>query len=378
MAVLDKFRSVVEDRHRYASEWKAATGRKVMGYLCTYLPDEMIYATGNLPVRILGSHEPQDVSERHIFSKWCPCSRDFLAQGLLGRYDYLGGILQGHCCIHMKQTYVSWCRHLDPGYSYDLYVPPSLHTPMALANLARSLEELRLSLEEESGTALTPEVIRSALDVYDTNRRLLRDIYDLRKQDNPSITGAEAMEVVLATMVMDKREANTWLEELLAELKGKPPNPKEGGDGKPRLMLIGSGNDDISFLRLLDSLGLGVVVDEHCIGTRYFWNTTPDGADPVAAIADRMIAKPPCPNKDLAEKRRMVFLQELTRDFRVQGVIVMQQKFCDPHQWDAPDIKATMDRAGIPTLFLESDIVVPVGQFRTRVEAFAEMMEIGV
>jgi benzoyl-CoA reductase subunit C len=185
------------------------------------------------------------------------------------------------------------------------------------------------------------------------------------------------MEVILATMVMDKKEANIWLEELLAELKGKLPNNKDNGDGKLRLMLIGSGSDDIGFLRLLDSMGMEVVVDEHCIGTRYFWNITPDGADPLAAIADRLIAKPPCPNKDLEEKRRMAFLEELTRDFRVQGVIVMQQKFCDPHQWDAPDIKALMDRAGIPTLFLESDIVVPVGQFRTRVEAFAEMMEIG-
>ncbi|MEK7848167.1 MAG: 2-hydroxyacyl-CoA dehydratase family protein, partial [Chloroflexota bacterium] len=337
-------------------------------------PDELIYATGTLPVRILGSHEPQDVSERHIYSKWCPCSRDFLAQGLLGRYDYLDGILQGHCCIHMKQAYVSWCRHIKPGYCYDLYVPPYLQSPMARANLARGLEELRLSLEEETGTALTPEVVREALKVYDTNRRLLRAIYDLRKQDSPPITGTEVMEVVLATMVMDKAEANVWLEELLAELKARP---QRAANGHLRLLFIGSGNDDLAFLGLLDSLGLDVVVDEHCIGTRYFWSLTPDGADPIAAIADRLIAKPPCPNKDLVEKRRMAFLEEIARDFRVQGVIVMQQKFCDPHQWDAPDIKATMEKMGLPTLFLESDIVVPVGQFRTRVEAFTEMLELG-
>ncbi|MDP7469754.1 MAG: 2-hydroxyacyl-CoA dehydratase family protein, partial [Dehalococcoidia bacterium] len=188
------------------------------------------------------------------------------------------------------------------------------------------------------------------------------------------LTGTETMEVVLATMLMDKKEANAYLEELLAEFKARP----QRGNGHLRLMFIGSGNDDLDFLRLLDSMDLSVVVDEHCIGTRYFWSITPDGADPIAAIADRLIAKPPCPNKDLVEKRRMAFLEEIARDFRVQGVIIMQQKFCDPHQWDAPDIKATMEKMGIPTLFLESDIVVPVGQFRTRVEAFAEMLGIGV
>ncbi len=53
----------------------------------------------------------------------------------------------------------------------------------------------------------------------------------------------------------------------------------------------------------------------------------------------------------------------------------MQQKFCDPHELDIPAIKKALEGKGIPTLFLELDVTVPIGQFRTRVEAFLEMLQ---
>ncbi|MDP6510950.1 MAG: benzoyl-CoA reductase, partial [Dehalococcoidia bacterium] len=85
---MDRFREVVENRHRYAQEWKERSGGKVLGYFCTYMPEELLHSAGVLPVRILGSHQPQDVAEKHIYTMFCPFCRDCLAQGLLGRFDY--------------------------------------------------------------------------------------------------------------------------------------------------------------------------------------------------------------------------------------------------------------------------------------------------
>ena len=82
METIQRVHEVVNNRHQYAQEWKAKTGRKVMGYFCTYVPEEIIYAAGILPVRILGSHEPQTVTEPHIFGMYCPVCRDSLAQGV--------------------------------------------------------------------------------------------------------------------------------------------------------------------------------------------------------------------------------------------------------------------------------------------------------
>src|SRR3990167_7129917 len=64
---MDRFREIFDKRHDYAREWKARTGGRVLGYFCTYLPEELAYAAGALPVRIFGSHQPQDVTDRHIY-----------------------------------------------------------------------------------------------------------------------------------------------------------------------------------------------------------------------------------------------------------------------------------------------------------------------
>jgi benzoyl-CoA reductase subunit C len=64
----------------------------------------------------------------------------------------------------------------------------------------------------------------------------------------------------------------------------------------------------------------------------------------------------------------------LARQWNVAGAIIIQQKFCDPHEMDIPAQKKYLNEHGIPTLILELDVTVPVGQFRIRTEAFLEMI----
>ncbi|MFQ5827312.1 MAG: 2-hydroxyacyl-CoA dehydratase, partial [Dehalococcoidia bacterium] len=101
---MERFEEVAKSRHDYAREWKARTGGKVLGYFCTYVPEEIVYAAGVLPVRILGSHEPQDVTEPYLYGGFCPFCRDCLAQGLLGRYDYVDGVAIARSCVHIYQA----------------------------------------------------------------------------------------------------------------------------------------------------------------------------------------------------------------------------------------------------------------------------------
>ncbi len=65
MKLLDDFKALYTDRHTYAIEWKRAhPGAKVLGYFCTYVPEEILYAADVLPVRILGGHEQRGVGRR--------------------------------------------------------------------------------------------------------------------------------------------------------------------------------------------------------------------------------------------------------------------------------------------------------------------------
>ncbi len=366
----DTLRDWERNRHEYAKAWKERTGGKVLGYFCTYVPEEILHAAGVLPVRILGSHEPQDVTEPHIFGMFCPFCRDCLAQGLKGRYDYLDGIMIAQSCLHIRQAFTSWEKHRPPEFSYYLCMPHHVQSPRALPYLTGELATFKSAVEEWTGRPITDDDLDSAIDIYNENRRLLHAVYELRKQDDPPLTGEEAMEMVISGQMTDKAEHNRELKRVLAEL----PHRSTGRDPGVRLMIVGSEDDDTEFLRMVESCGATFVVDEHCTGTRYFWNEVEPRENRLEAIAARYIDRVPCPTKDWVERRRVPHILELARQWKVAGAIVIQQKFCDPHELDIPAIRKALEESGIKTLFLEFDVTVPVGQFKVRVEAFLEML----
>jgi benzoyl-CoA reductase subunit C len=365
------FRDWRVHRAQYAREWKERTGGKIVGYFCTYAPEELMYAAGILPVRILGSHEVQDVTEPHIFAMFCPFCRDCLAQGLKGRFDYLDGIMIAQSCLHIRQAFTSWQKHLPTDYSYYLPMPHHVQSAHASPFLAKELEVFKESLEQWLGTKIEDRSIADAIEVYNRNRRLMWKVYEARKADTPPLTGEEAMEMVLSSQMVDKQDHNAALESLLARLPERHLTRPIG----TRLMILGSEDDDIEFIKMVESRGATFVTDDHCTGTRYFWNDVELDGNVLGCVAERYVKRVPCPSKDWPQRTRVAHVLELAKAYNAQGAIVIQQKFCDPHELDIPALTKALNQAGIKTLFLEFDVTVPIGQFRVRVEAFLEMLQ---
>ena len=366
------FKGWYEHRHDYAKEWQKRTGGRVMGYFCTYAPEEIMYAAGILPVRVLGSHEPQAVTEPHIFGMFCPFCRDCLAQGLKGRFDYLAGIMISQSCLHLRQAFTSWRIHIPISYNYYLPFPHGVQNPPAYKYLTSELQAFQKSIEDWTGKKITTEALDKAIEVYNTNRRLLRQIFELRRSKHPPISGLDAMHLALSSQMVDKAEHNVMLKELLESLQASAP--QGNGNSHIRLMFVGSENDDTAFIKMVESLGADIVIDEHCTGTRYFWNEVKPQEDRLAAIAARYIDRPPCPSKDWPERRRIPHIVGLAKDYGVQGAVLIQQKFCDPHEFDMPAIGQALKKEGIPSYNLEFDVTVPLGPFKIRMEAFLEML----
>jgi len=368
--MFQKFNDWYKNRHEYAKEWKERTGGKVIGYFCTYVPEEIFYAANILPVRILGSHEPQDVSEPHIFAMFCPFCRDCLAQGLKGRYDYLDGIMIAQSCLHIRQAYTSWDLHIPVDFKYYLPHPMHLQSPHAVPYLTEELKTFKKAVEEWTGKQITNDDLKRGIEIMNSNRQLLQQVYELRKNPNPPLTGLEAMYMVVSSQMTDKREHNKALEELLQELPSRNlDNPGE------RLMILGSEDDDTEFIAMVENLGARFVIDEHCTGTRYFNTKVDINEDLLASIAERYIKRIPCPSKDWPQRIRLDYILKLAKEYDVKGAIIMQMKFCDPHELDTVAIKEALEKnLNIQTLFLEFDVTVPIGQFKTRVEAFLEII----
>ena len=372
---LERFNEVWEKRHDYARDWKARTGGKVVGGICTYLPEEVLYAAEILPVRILGGHEAPSLATPHLFDMWCPFCRDCLNQALKGKYDdYLDGLIETNTCLHMRQAFGAWQIHVPTPWTYYFVTPNAVRSPRAKKFLSGELADFRKALEEWTGKTITDEALDEGIDIVNTNRRLMKQVYEFRKEDNPPITGTEAMTMVWASQLMDKREHNELLRQLLEEL----PERKLDREAGVRLMIIGSEDDDREFLQMVESIGATFVIEDHCTGTRYFWDEIVPDQDRLQSIANRYCDRTPCPNKDwgMEDISRVRFqrIMDFARDYRVQGAILTQQKFCDPHELDIPSLRRFLEDSGIPCYFLEFEVTVPVGQFRIRVEAFIEQI----
>ena len=369
--LFDQFKEWYEKRHDYARAWKARTGGQVVATMCTYTPEELLIAAGMLPVRVLGAHEPQNVTEPHIFGMFCPFCRDSLAQGLLGRFDYAEGVTLTQSCIQYRQAYSSWRQNV-PTVQWDYYVamPNDVQSPHSRKAHYAEIQQFRVFLQTLTGKTLTDDMLRDALAVMDENRRLLRELFDYRKADEPKVTGVEALYASITAQFIDKREHNEMLKKVLAALPAREVTRPTGA----RFMTIGSENDDVSFMAMVESVGATIVIDDQCSGTRYFWNASKNDDDVVKAIADRYCDRPACPTKDYPAHTRFDHVLNLAKEYKVQAAVFLQQKFCDPHEGDYPDLKRHLEANGIPTLFLEFDITNPIGPFRIRIEAMLETL----
>jgi len=376
--MIEQFEKWYNNRHEYQKDWKERTGGKIVGYFCTYAPEEIFYAFDVLPVRILGSHEPQDVTEPHIFGMFCPFCRDVLAQGLKGRYDYLDGIMIGQSCLHLRQAFTSWEQHKNPGWSYYLPMPSHVQSKRAIPFLKEEYKLMIKALEELTGKTITDDDLRRGIKIMNDVRRVMKEIYEFRKQDNPPITGTEAMYMTCAAFFTDAREFTEVAKQVKEELATRTLDREQG----VRIMLVGSENDDIEYIDMIEhlgeveSVGCTVVIEEHCTTTRYFWTeVSEDIDDPLEAIATRYCVRTPCPSKDWPKRTRLDAILAFAKDFNVDGAIIVQQKFCDPHETDIPFVRKHLEDNGIPTYFLEFDVTVAAGPFAIRTEAFLETLE---
>ncbi|MFQ5498905.1 MAG: benzoyl-CoA reductase, bzd-type, subunit N [Candidatus Zixiibacteriota bacterium] len=359
------------NRHDYARNWLANHEGEAVGCFCSYVPEEILYAAGHLPLRMLGSHEPQDVTEPHIFGMFCPFCRDVLAQGLKGQYNYMKGIVLAQSCLHLRQSFTSWRNHVPVDFAYYLYMPNKVQTDHARPYLTGELKKFKKSVEEWTGRTISDDELQKSTELHNENRELMREIYDMRKGPSPAITGLEAMVMVASSFFTDKKDHNAELRRILPKLRERDLGRETGA----RLMLVGSEDDDTDFVRMVESVGATIVVDDHCTGSRYFWNSTEFTTGSILAdISNRYIDRPACPTKDWEERTRFPHILKLAKEWNVDGVLLIQQKFCDPHECDIPPLKEFLNEHGFPTLFLEFDVTVPLGPMRIRVEAFLEMI----
>ena len=370
---MERFQKLLEDPHKHAKDWKQKTGGKVIGYFSHYFPEEIAYAAGILPVSILSEPDIEGISQRYLYNAFCPYTLGVLAQGLKGEYDYLDGIVHVESCMPIRGAVANWWDLLDVSFKHYIAMPSQLDEPSAKDLMYSELRAFKRYVEDWTGKEITDESLDHAIDVYNTNRTLMRQVYELRRLDNPLVSGSEAMAMVLSSQVMDKEEHNKLLRDAIDRLETR----QEGFSG-PRLMLLGSEITDTGMVDLIESLGATVVIDRVCNGSNYFWNTVIPQKDRILALAFRYMDKPRHPVKDESFRRRVNEIVALAIDYNVQGVVYAIERFCFPHQQDRPAVEKMFKQRLIPIHEIENDGTIHEGEFRNRFEAFIDTIKMPI
>jgi benzoyl-CoA reductase subunit C len=175
--------------------------------------------------------------------------------------------------------------------------------------------------------------------------------------------------VLDAAQVMPREEFNPLLAELLVVLEDVPLH----ADG-PRLFLTGAVLDEPRLLDLIEGMGARVTGDDLCSGSRHFHDQVGTEADPIAALADYFLRRPPCPTKLHPAHDPGRYLLNEMRQVRADGAVFVLEKFCEPHAFDYARVLPTLDQAGMPHLLLEMEQTPSLEGLRTRLQAFVEIL----
>jgi benzoyl-CoA reductase subunit C len=315
-------------------------------------------------VRVLGG-QSTSYSDAYMHINMCSLVRAIFDEALQGKYDFLDGFATLNTCDNIRRTFDVWEYFIKTPFTHILALPHRT-TPASIAYFREELGEFKEKMEQAWGSRISDDALRESIGQYNHMRRLLQQL-DARRAEG-GISGADFVDVVLAATILPKDVFMARLQELLAQLEATPAST---GDGY-RLILTGSEMDDSGFVRLIEEQDAAVVGDDLCTGSKYYWNLTDESGDPLYALAERYLSRPPCPRMHQTEER-ISHMVEMVKSHKADGVVVEVMRFCKLYDEGNIALKEGLEKAGVPCLTLSREYsLTGVGSMRTRIEAFIE------
>jgi len=376
LAMADKYYSQYGLR---AKELKG-TGKKIVGYLSALGPVEIMTAAGVVPFRLKGNvSEVITKGDAFMETIVCPFVRNVFDAAVKGKFSFLDGMVLPHQCDSIDRTNEVWSYNLNLPYWHYLNLPHVTDNPSV--EFTKELYRVFIgTLEKLTGQKITDEAIAKAVEAHNENRRLMRDLYALRKTNPPLISGTEVMKVLVAAMSLPVEESSALIQAVTKEVSKRDAK----SDGKSaRIMLIGDQIDDVAIIDAIESTGAHMVMDDLSIGAKMYWGDVDPTPDPVQGIAERYLRKLKIPTTFVGSKdtypeileERYGHMKKFISEFQVNGVILFIYKYCDPYGFEVPAMKSYIESTGTPVLYLEDEYSTStLARVKTRIEAFLEMI----
>jgi benzoyl-CoA reductase/2-hydroxyglutaryl-CoA dehydratase subunit BcrC/BadD/HgdB len=356
-------------------------GAKIIGYFPgNYVPEEIIYASGAVPLCLIdgGSWQTADAALSVVPHIICPFARSQIGERLLKEnpyYNMVDMLVAPMTCEHLKKVADIW-EYQGELDVFKLGIPQRYDFDFEVAYYTDRLRALKDRLQALTGNVITDEKIGGAIDLYNKMRQLFRKI-SLTRRSSPSLLSAlEFTKLNHASFYADPGFMVEILDYIYQEYKDKQQTK---GTDSPRILLLGPNiaHGDYTILELVQAAGGEIVIEEICEGIRYYWHDIEDRGDLFQSLASGyLVNKLPCAFMRNSARKRLDFTLQLIKDFNVSGVIWYELLCCETYDSEAYFFTRSMGEHSIPTLILESDYsTAATAQLKTRIEAFIEILK---
>ena len=379
------FESLLENANNELVQQAQAEGNLCMAYTCFHIPEVLLNVDNCFSVRLRAPKTSSlDIATYYMSNYTCEYARALIERGIEGGYKFLDAMIGVDACSMMNRTMEHFeilkvndkehffVTHCDMPYKVTDYALESYVKQMRIRVLDR--------MTEEYGVDTSDKAIRKAVKEHNEVCKIITEIGEMRKAENPVITGYEFHILNLVTYCCPKKLILPKLKETLKELKARKPDPKPWF--RARVAVVGSEIDDPELTKLIEGTGAFVCVDRFCFGS------TPgrevielnDDEDALTQICRHYMEVAECARYISDEKvlQRRQTADRLAKEFNADGIIYEQMKYCDYWGFERALVSHVMhEDYGWPVLSIDRLYNNGTsGQLRTRCQAFVESLEI--
>ena len=311
-------------------------GVKIVGYLPgNYVPEEMIYAAGAVPLCLShgGSSREADAALSVVPQVICPFARSQIGERLLKEnpyYNMIDMLVAPITCQHLKKVAEIWEYYGDLKI-FKLGIPHQHENDFELEYFTDRLTALKDRLQKLTGNEITDTKLSEAIDLYNRMRKLLRKISLIRRASDSVISGLDFIKLNHASFYADPAFMVDRLESIYQEIEDRQQDKETGAS---RILLIGPNisDGDYMILELVEEAGGDIVIEEICEGVRYYWNDIENHGDLFQSLArGYLVDRVPCAFMRNSAKKRLDFVLKLIKDFSVSGVIWYELLCCETY-----------------------------------------------
>ena len=387
------FENLLQEANNELVQKAKANGEYAIGYTCYFMPEVLLDLPGCFSVRLRAPRcTSPDIATYYMSARVCHYARSLLERALEGGFNFLDAQMATETCTgtcrfqeHLQQKHLDSVKDMriinNDNFFCEFSDVPFKNNENGYAHFREQLRAHVLQpLHEKLGIDVSDEAIMKTIERHNEVCRLINEIGDYRKLDNPTITGYEFHVINLVTLVCPKELILPYLRETAEELKTREPDMK--WPFRCKVVLAGSENDDPDFTKLIESCGAEVVADRYCYGAveSRIPIVVKEGQEPLDAIARHYLDTSNCPRfmPQDTKRARKQRIADLARDYHADGVIVASNKFCEYWSYERVIDTVVLPRDfGLPVCSIEKEYINSAsGQLRTRFQAFVESIEI--